>query len=304
MFPSNSPWNQRIDGAGLDPASDAIIASLQNAWSHHGEPNDNPGHMHVDFSLDVLCAGEGTPFRSFSKNSSWYEGECDDVQMPVPVGGNVEGQPGYQCPIADEDCHLLVVHTPTRTLYEQIAVNIDAGGYSGGCVARWDMTRTYPPSLRGEQCTSADAAALPIAALLFDADEVAAGAIEHAVRFAISNDKIRHSQYVRPAAHATGAASGGATALPYGVRLRLKSTFDVATLPSAGARVVATALKRYGMILADGGQVVLMGQSDRHTVAKWSGRLAPHDLEALRPDNFEVVNMGTVFTWTGDCVLE
>src|SRR5690606_35239662 len=163
------------------------------------------------------------------------------------------GEDGYACE-SDGDCHLIVRHAPTRTLYEMWRAHLGPAGLEGGCLAVWRLDHAYDETLRGEQCTSADAAGLPIAPLLFTADEVAAGEIRHAIRFILPNSRIRHRTYVRPATHATGAASGGEDAPPYGIRLRLRADYPLAELPSDGARVVARALQDYGMILADGGQ--------------------------------------------------
>jgi len=170
------------------------------------------------------------------------------------------------------------MHRPTRRLYEMWRANITAAGFNGGCLAVWDTARVPPPNGRGEQCTSADAAGLPIAPLLFSADEVAAGSIDHAIRFILPNARIRARTYVHPATHATGATTGPATAPPYGARLRLRADYPLASLPNEGARVVARALQRYGMILADGGNVALTAQSDRFTRAKWIGLLGSRDL--------------------------
>ncbi|MDC0713791.1 hypothetical protein POL68_35320 [Stigmatella sp. ncwal1] len=292
-FPSDAPWNKDISRAPLDAQSGAVISFLQaQGWGN--------GRFQIDFSFEVLCTSDA-PLRTFQKTDDFYEGDCDDTAVPVPVGGALEGEAGYQC-TGDGDCHLIVIHKPTRKLYEQWRVDISGNTYRGGCLAVWDLSRIYPPQGRGEQCTSADAAGLPITPLLFDADEVAAGEIKHAIRFILPNSRIRNATYVRPATHATRAASGGTNAPPYGVRLRLKSSFPVEGLPSAGARVVARALQKYGMILADGGNIALTAQSDRSTAAKWTGLLGPLDLRTIQPSDFEMVEAGTRFTWTGDCV--
>ena len=163
------------------------------------------------------------------------------------------------------------------------------------------MTRIYPQSGRGEQCTSADAAGFPIAPLLFSADEVAAGEIAHAIRFILPNARMRDNSYVHPGTHA-GAPSGPANAPVYGSRWRLKASFDVNSLPSEGAKVVARAMKKYGMALADGGNIALTAQSDRFTVSKWNGLLGSYDLSSLDPTDFEVVDTGAVIAQTNDCV--
>jgi hypothetical protein len=165
-----------------------------------------------------------------------------------------------------------------------------------------DLTRAYPDTLRGDQCTSADAGGFPIAAMLFSADEVASGAINHAIRFILPNARIRSGVYVRPATHA-GGPSGGTSLPPYGVRFRLRADFPLASLPSEGARVIARAMQRYGMILADGGNIALTAQSDRFTTHKWTDvAVDSHSLTAIQVTDMEVVGMGATIPLTYDCV--
>lgn len=296
LFSANMAWNESIEKAPKDSQSDTIIAALQ-------QRNWGAGRLQIDFSIDVLCAEASTPLRTFTKTDNFYEDECDDAQVPVPAGGHVEGEDGYEC-IGEGDCHLIVIKPDTHTLYEQWVASIDKSNkYTGGCLAVWDLQRDYPETLRGDQCSSSDAAGLPIAPLLFDADEVASGEIKHAVRFALPNTHLRNRSYVRPATHATGAASAGTDGVPYGARLRLRADYPVANLPTEGARVLARALQRYGMIMADGGNIALMGQDDRSTQHKWEGLLGPRDLQAIKPQDFEMVEAGQRFTWNGSCTL-
>ncbi len=88
---------------------------------------------------------------------------------------------------------------------------------------------------------------------------------------------------------------------PYGARLRLRAGYPVASLPP-GAQVVARAMQRYGMLLADGGNIALTARSDRSTKAKWEGLLGTRDLVALRPSDFEMVDAGARIPLTYDCV--
>ena len=178
--------------------------------------------------------------------------------------------------------------------------DIRGGTFDGGCLAVWDMTRVYPPSGRGEQCTSADAAGFPIAPLLFSADEVAAGTVGHAIRFILPNNRIRRGYYVHPATHAT-ATSGPSGGPLYGVNFRLRKDYPISTL-SPGAQVVAKAMQKYGMYLADGGNITLTAQSDKHMTHKWSGLLGSHDLSALKVTDFEVISHGAAIPWTDNCV--
>ena len=90
----------------------------------------------------------------------------------------------------DGDCHILVADRDAGLLYELYRGNLTESGLEASCSIAWDMTQVYPGEGRGEQCTSADAAGYPITPLLFTADELAAGRIEHAIRFALPNDAI------------------------------------------------------------------------------------------------------------------
>lgn len=256
------------------------------------------GRMQIDFSIVVLEA-DGSPRRSFMPTSDHYSPDCDLVPVPVPAVGAIEGEAGYRCE-GDGDCHLLVVDWGAGELFEMWRANIVGEDFFGGCLAVWDMSRVYPPEGRGEQCTSADAAGLPIAPLLFYPEEVAAGEIDHAIRFILPNARMRAGYYTRPATHA-GGPRADAPAPVYGSRWRLRADFDLSTLPTEGARVVARAMQRYGMVLADGGNVALTAASDRFRSTSWDGLLGPRDLDGLQPTDFEVVDTGPDIELTYDC---
>lgn len=292
-FPDGAPWYADGSAAPVDPRSDAVIAWLDAAgWGN--------GRFQIDFSLEVLDTEDEVELRAFTPTSDFYSPDCDPAPVPVPPGGALEGEEGYAC-TGGGDCHLIVAYRPTGRLYEMWRADLRGDTFRGGCLAIWDMTRVYPDEGRGEQCTSADAAGYPIAPLLPTADEVAAGEIPHALRFILPNASIRAGEYVHPATHATGAASGPADAPPYGAHLRLRADYPLDSLPNEGARVVARALQRHGMFLADGGSVALTFRSDRSTTAKWADLLGPHDLADIRPADFELLETGPSIPLTYDC---
>ncbi len=292
-FTSPMFWNRDVSGLPAASSSDATIAALRDegGWG-------NSDKFQIDFSIDVLTADGSAPMRTFTKTGDFYSPDCDDAAMPVPSGGNVEGEDGYAC-TGDGDCHLLVHDGDAGMLYEMWRANIEGDTFYGGCLAVWNERMAYTDTLRGDQCTSADAAGFPIAPLLFSADEVAAGEIDHAIRFILPNNRVKRG-FVRPATHGTN-TTGVTDAPAYGVHLRLRADFPVDSLPSEGAKVVARALQKYGMYHADGGNIALTAQSDRHTVAKWDGLLAPQDLAALKVEDFEVIDHGPMITLTLDC---
>jgi len=297
-FPSEAIWYQDISNAAADGESARVIAGLAAAGGF------GTGDMLIDFDLEVLVADDGSPMQSFQRGPGFYDPDCDFGPVPVPHGGALEAEAGYAC-AGGRDCHLIVHHMPTKTLYEMWRANIAEETFKGGCLAVWDLTRVYPPHGRGLGCTSADAAGFPIAALLFTANEVAAGEIPHAVRFILPNDRIRRAVFVAPATHSTGSTRGGPNTPPFGARLRLRHDFPVDLLPEGG-RPVAQALQRYGMFLADGGLKALTAQSDRFTRTKWGTGdrrlLSERDLVLIKVTDFEMIAAGPRLPFTGDCV--
>ncbi len=295
QVPADSVWRQDVSQA-LPPAdSQAIIGWLANqgGWGS--------GTMRIDFSMEVLHADGSTPRLAFAPTGDFFAPDCDDVPVPVPVGGALEGESGYEC-TADGDCHLLVVDDPGRRLYEMWRANIVDSTFTGGCLAVWELGFPYGPEGRGEQCTSADAAGFPIAPLLFGPDEVQAGVIDHAIRFILPNPRIRAGVYVKPATHA-GSPSGPVAAVPYGARLRLKASYNLSDITNVNARVIAQAMQTYGIVLADGGTIALTAQSDRFTTAKWATLgIDGYSLSDLDVTDFEVVDTGEPIMLDYNCV--
>ncbi|MEZ4460725.1 MAG: hypothetical protein R3E66_13550 [bacterium] len=292
--PDDAFYNQDVSNAPKAADSDAIVAALREAggWG-------NGDRFQIDFSIEVLTADASTPKRSFEPTDDFYSPDCDPAPMPVPADGNLEGESGYACE-GDGDCHLLI-HSPSENrLYEMWRADIRGDVFNGGCQAIWSTTSAYPETGRGDQCTSADAAGFPITPLLFNADEVAAGEINHAIRFILPNDRVRQRMYVRPATHGTN-TTGGPNTPPYGVHFRLRADYPVDSLPSEGAKVVARALQKYGMYHADGGNIALTAQSDSRTTAKWDGLLGPRDLADLQVEDFEVIYHSDPIPVTFDC---
>ena len=295
-FPQGSVWTQDVSQAPLDPQSNTMIAWLAESggWGH--------GRIQVDFALRVLQADANTPSATFVKGSGWMSPDSDTVSaIPLPTGGGIEGESGYHCSNDQNDCHLIVVDRSDGKLFEAYQADYAANTVTANFLAVWNLNRVYPPSGRGDQCTSADAAGFPIAPLLFNADELATGSINHAIRFILPNRRMRAHVFVHPATHA-GAPSGPVLAPPMGAHFRLKASYDVSRLKPA-AQVVARAMQKYGMFLSDGGSITLTAQSDKDTTAKYADvDFGPRDLRTLKVTDFEVVDTGAPIPLTDNCV--
>jgi hypothetical protein len=177
------------------------------------------------------------------------------------------------------DRHVIVIDRDSCRDFELFAAYPVAGGlrWQAGSGAIFNLRSD---ALRPAGWTSADAARLPILPGLARFDEVRRGSIDHALRFTAPCTSRR---YVYPARHYAPTCSGFYP--PMGLRVRLKASVDISGLPRQ-ARVVAEALKRYGMILADNGSPwYISGAPDRG----WNND-ALHLLDRLHGRDFEVVD--------------
>lgn len=302
LFSAANPWNKDVSALPKSSRSDAIIAQMiaNGGWG-------NGNRLRIDFSISLLSADATTPKRTVTAPAGGYcygGPDCDAVPLsvPLPTNGNTEGQPVYVCDTANNDCHVLVADRSANKLYELYQATQTSSGFTAYGAFTWDLTKAYPDVLRGDQCTSADAAGLPIAALLPTADEAASGTVAHALRFILPNARMKRQVYVRPATHAGAPSSTNANSPPYGVRLRLKPSFDE-TGYSAGAKAILKAMKTYGMILSDGGNIALTFADDRLSTAKWASLgVAASTFDPIQVSDFEVVDLGSEIPLTFDCV--
>ncbi len=298
-FSPSMYFNVPIDTAPLDPSSATVISTLVQNGGWGGSDG-----LQIDTSIDVYYADSSSkrvPFVT-AANLSMPD---SDIPTAVPIDPSTAASsaaPGFESDTACSDtgdCHYLVMDPASHQLIEVYGAVYDGTSFStladGRSVAIWDWTKPYLGSLRGDVCTSADASGGLMAPLLFTAEEVTAGHIDHAIRFILPNTRIENKEYVRPATHGTGDTKGDAApdwaianGVPYGARLRLHSAFDTSKL-TAGAKVVAAALMKYGMILSDGGNIAFTAKSDAYSTTKWSGLLGSHDLNSIQPTDFDMV---------------
>lgn len=318
-FPSGAIWHQDISAAPLHPDSTSMLNVL-GGWG-------NGNRFQIDFSLSTYPnAAAGTPMRTVvahAGSGEYYSPDCEALptSMPVPADAAFEGESGLSCDNNSNDCHLIV--RQGNLLYELYSGNYSGGVLNARCLVIWQLNAVYPPEGRGEHCTSSDAAGFPIAPLMVNADEVAANAgipnsdLGHAIRFILPNASMARDTslggvggrlYVRPASHA-GSPSGPVGSVPYGVRMRLKSNFDM-TGYNAAAQVILRTMQRYGIVLADGGNIALTFESDRNTTAKWNTvGINAHTFwngaggsTPVQVSDFEVIDTGPRIAETWNCV--
>jgi len=271
VFPADNAWNQRVDRLAVAPDSARIVASIGLEQGMH--PDFGSGRYEgrpIGIPFDVVS--HRTPR---SRVRFEYADESNRVRYPIPRGVHIEGGAG-----ADGDRHALLVDRDACKLYELFALKRTKGRWTAGSGATWSLRSN---KLRPRGWTSADAAGLPILPGLARYDEVRRGRIDHALRFTVSQTR---NAFVFPARHFASSLSD--PALPrMGERLRLRGDFDVSRLPRQ-ARIVARALKEYGMFVADNGSDwYLSGAPNRG----WDND-ALRRLRGITGADFEVVRTG------------
>ncbi len=272
VFPHDNAWNLDVSKAPLHPDSAAIISRIQSNGGTRLHPDfgENPNY---GIPFEVVPAGQ--PLVPITYTA--YGDESDPGPFPIPLDARVEGGAG-----SDGDRHVLVVRSGTCELFELYRAFRRGSGWAADSGARFDLASNR---LRPRGWTSADAAGLPILPGLVRYDEVAAGEIDHAIRITFSRTR---RGYILPATHFASNRTDPDLP-PMGLRLRLRASYDVSRLRGQ-ARVIAEAMQRYGVIVADNG-------------SNWYFQGAPspgwndddlNQLKTISGSEFEVVYTGPV----------
>ena len=271
VFPADNSWNQDISTMPVDANSATYISNIGG------------GNLHADFGgggeygIPYIIVPQSQPMTAI--NFTDYGDESDPGPYPIPLNAPIEGGAG-----SSGDRHVLAVQQGTCKLYELFSAYPTANGWDAASGAVFDLRSN---ALRPDTWTSADAAGLPITAGLVRYDEVAAGQINHAVRFTVNTVR---KAWVHPATHY--GTSTSATRIPYGAKLRLKASFDVSSFDGQ-ARVILNALKKYGMIVADQGTSwYITGDGD----PRWDDEDL-NQLKTVPGSAFEVVQLGQIYTY-------
>ena len=235
VFPANNVWNADISTLPVNSRSAAWLVSTQASTRL----------LHPDFGGPPY----GIPFNVVHTNHAttkftfqyWDESDppvaTPQKQGPYPYGNDLKVE-------GPTDSHLLSIDQDTCKLYETGGTNY-SGPSTAWSGAIFDLSSNQ---LRPAGWTSADAAGLPIFPGLVRWDEVQAGVVPHAIRFTVQNSD---TSFLWPARHQAGSASDP-NLPPMGARFRLKSSYSISGFGQQ-AQVVLTAMKQYGLIVADNG---------------------------------------------------
>lgn len=272
LFPPDNVWNVRVDSLPVDARSDAYVSSIGVTATLHpnfGAKTWQGSPIGIPYTT-VLGTQPLVPIHFVA-----YGNESDPGPYPIPPDAPIEGGPD-----AGGDRHVIVVDRDNCILYELYRAFPNAdGSWNADSGVKFDL-RSH--ALRPAGWTSADAAGLPILPGLARYDEVASGEIRHALRFTATNIQ---ENYIWPARHLFP-ADPTLNLPPYGQRFRLKASFDISGF-SPQTQVILTALKTYGLILADWGTAwYISGVPD----PRWDDHALVSELESIAGSNFEAVD--------------
>lgn len=280
IFPPDNAWNQVITAWPLHPNSKNIVASVGNA---------KPLRYNPDMAFVLVSPRQ----KLVEVKVGEYAGESDGGPFPVPDNVPIEGWPAFYQRDAKlraatlndvqrdalklgGDRHAIVVDPVSRVLYEFYTLRKTEAGWEAAQASKFDLKSNRQRPLGW---TSSDAAGLPIFPAIVRYDELKRGRIDHALRVTVKHSR---REFVAPATHFASRLQD--PNLPrMGERFRLRADFDVSGF-SPEVRTILTALKRYGMIVADNG-------------LEWSVSVAPderipvlhEELRRVKGADFEVV---------------
>jgi hypothetical protein len=276
-FSPTSPWNQDISTAAVDSNSTAIINFIGGSIGLHADFGSGQ-YQGSTIGIPFVVAGARQP--EIPVNFTAYGDESDPGPMPIALNDPIEGDPNP----GTGDRHVLVLDNANCFLYEMDSSYPQTASWNADSAAVWDLLSNEK---RPYTWTSADAAGLPIFPGLVRYDEVAAGAINHAIRFTLQHSR---AAFIPPASH-WAANSSNSLAAPMGMKLRLKASFNISGFSPAN-QVILKAFKKYGIIMADNGSSMYIGGAPD---SRWDNNDL-HNLGGVTASDFEVVQMSTVYT--------
>jgi hypothetical protein len=315
LFPADNPWNQKITNAPVAANSASIINSI---ISRYGD-----GRLHPDFGQDTRGSDPlyGIPFNIVHGNTTPRvhvvldnTDESDMQDAPIPADAVLEGdlQNGPNPGVANRgDSHLIVWDEDNNVAYEFFLTSRPSENSDGQWHANqetvWDMKVN---TFRTVGWTSADAAGLSILAGLARPDEGlptsegGQSVITHPLRVTLQNAVIL-DQFLYPASHIANPGNHDpSTQPPMGARLRLKASVDLSTL-NPESRVLAQAMKDYGLIVADNGSNFFFTGASYSVDANngfaltWNDndiQDTQHGLKSLHYSDFEFVDLTPAVT--------
>jgi hypothetical protein len=265
IFPSNNVWNTPVDQLLVDEHTAAYLGNM-----------DPEGHLAAGFNSGRNGTESGIPYLIVGEDAKKVDvllqeaDESDHGPFPIPNKPPLEQASGGR---------LILLDVQTCFIYELQGLRRDPEQqWIAASAAVFDLRSHI---LRRQFWGSADAAGMAIFPGLVRYEEVAAGTINHALRF--STPRTRKT-FVWPARHADSNIFDAGYP-PMGTRFRLKANFRLNDF-SPQTRIILRALQTYGMFVADNGSPwTLSGAPDK----RWND-VQLEELNKVPASAFEAVD--------------
>ncbi|HEX8795002.1 MAG TPA: hypothetical protein VF765_28845 [Polyangiaceae bacterium] len=293
VFAPQYSYNVDVSQAALDANSATYITGLKTAAPVIGL--DYPGgeiYNVVPQSQAAVPVQTGSWFGFDSTGTFFFMADAGAAMAPIPGGVQFENQ---GTPNADH--HMMVLQQGSCVLYEMYASNPTGPTTGWEVLAQWDLHAANEQIPDPLEIGSTTAAGTPLLPGVIWPDEVAAGEITHAIDIVMPANAIAKCQYVHPASDGAWSATGS---FPYGGRLRLKASYDMTKVTGTQAKVVLRALQKYGMFNTD-----ISGETRSSFRLGGLGPNQPWNMADIMQlgnltwDDFDVVDLGTVYTMKG-----
>lgn len=275
IFPSNNAWNTDISQYPVDTYSSQIIAQFSTAPLKADFGSGTWLGAPIGIPYVVVCGTQQkytVKFRADADDGN-YGSESDKGPYAIPLNAPLEGN-------GKGDSHVISVDKDNGVLYELYNAEPKTDHWEASSGAIFDLNSN---KLRPKGWTSADAAGLPIFSGLVRYDELVKGTIDHAIRFTLANNHV-YPGYVYPARHKVNSSGQLNYSLPFGARIRLKANYNISSF-STNNKIILTALKKYGLMLADiGSDMYISGAPDTRF-----NNDDLHELGKVHASDFEVV---------------
>jgi hypothetical protein len=274
-FPADSWWHADVSALPVHARSAQWMARMSPSRKLHPDFGPSYGEQSVPYGIPItVVAG------AHAKVTVQFEYANESDRVPYPLGADTKVEGGQWI---SGDRHTIVVDRDSCRLYETWATRKSGNTWSAGSGATWDLRSNL---LRRRGWTSADAAGLPILPGLLRYDEVAARAVDHAIRFTTD---VTDQRFLWPARHQAGSVND-LRYPPMGARFRLKASYAITPALRPDTKAVLLAMKKYGLVLADNGSPwFFQGTAD----TRWTEELIDQ-LKQVPASAFEAVDTSSL----------
>jgi hypothetical protein len=276
MYQDDNIWNVPVDSLPVDSHSAEYIGA-----DYLGVTGSNL-HMAIAEDFPINFVNNSTPRQYLRSFSPELHTSSDIIAYPIPDNALFGAGSDHQMIMLDKDANML---------YELYNANPnDDGTWWAESGVTFNLS-SY--ELRPDGRPSASASGLPIAPGLITYDEVASGSIPHALHINLPTTGITHIWPAR-----AGGVQNSPSYPPLGQRFRLKESFDISGF-NDHQKVILTALKKYGVILADN-----EGPADYFSLGavndpRWVSRTGYNEIgssvfKSVRFSDFEAVDVSSL----------